>query len=138
MVFATRSLVESLLDAARRREPDGVTIALGVTPARDLEEPEPAVDPEAQVFTHSYLPAAGASIESVFGIDLGTPPGRTPGIFVSHPAGNLAVDRTDELREVVFVAVPPWDESAIAAFDRKGRERPLTLVDATPPDEPLP
>ena len=136
MVYLTRGLLSVLLETAADREPERVTVGLGVTPAEDfsgLDLPE-----GTQVFTHLYHPDAGGSIRAVFGVDLGTPPGRTPGLFVSHPDGSYDLTRRDDLREVVFVAVPPWDESSVAAFGRDGRRREAKVVDAEPPVESPP
>jgi hypothetical protein len=129
-------LVTALLDLAREAEPEELTISLAVTPAGELDG---AVDvpPDAPVFTHFYPPAAGRSITAVFGVDLSVPAGQTQGRFVSHPRGNLEVARTDDLHETILVAVPPWEESSLAAFDRSGRKRPLELLDAEPPAESL-
>lgn len=134
MVYVTRGLMGALLEFAREREPEEATMTLATTPADDLEGCD--LGPETPVFTHFYLPTTGESVRAVFGMDLGTPPG-TQGRFVSHPAGHLGVSRTDDLREVVLVAVPPWDLSSVAAFGRDGRRYPLELVDAEPPQESL-
>lgn len=136
MVYATRGLIDALLAFAAERDPDPVTVALAVTPARDLGGLD--LPDEASVFTHFYLPDAGGSVREVFGVDLGTPPGRTPGVFVSHPDGSRRVARTDDLREVVFVAVPPWDADSVAAYGRDGARRELALLDADVPDETPP
>ena len=90
--------------------------------------------PETPVFTDFYMPETGASVSAVFGVDLSTPPGQTQGRFVSHPTGRLELERTDDLHEVVFVAVPPWETGTLAAFDRNGRRRRLHVVDAHPPE----
>lgn len=136
VVYLTRALLEVLLETAADRDPEGVTIALAVTPAEELAGLDlPAGTP---VFTHFYLPDAGRSIRAVFGVDLARPPGQTPGLFVSHPAGDRALTRRDDLREVVFVAIPPWDVESVVAYRRDGRRRELTLVDAEPPEESLP
>jgi proteasome lid subunit RPN8/RPN11 len=133
-MYATRGLVEALLDLARESEPEAVTIALATTPAGEFASQLP---PETPVFTHFYFPAAGRSLSAVFGMDLGTPAGQTQGRFVSHPQGKLALSRTDDLHGVVFVAVPPWGTDEIAVFSRDGIERSLELVDAEPPVESL-
>jgi len=90
--------------------------------------------PETPVFTDFYMPETAASVSAVFGLDLSTPPGQTQGRFVSHPMGRLELERTDDLHEVVFVAVPPWELESLAAFDRSGRRRQLRVVDAQPPE----
>jgi len=132
VVYITRGLTETLLRFARERDPSSVTIQLSITPAGQLDAD---LDDETPVFTHFYLPNAGESVGAVFGMDLGTPVGQTQGRFVSHPTGELSVSEEDDLHEVVFVAVPPWDEQSLAAFDRSGNERELELLDAAPPEE---
>jgi hypothetical protein len=136
MVHVTEGLLDILLQRARERDPESVTIGLAVTPAEEFADLD--LDPGTPVFTTFYLPDAGRSVEAVFGSDLGTPAGQTPGLFVSHPNGSLSVSRTDDLREVVFVAVPPYDRASVAAFGRDGRRRDLHVVDAEPPEESLP
>ena len=136
MVYATRGLVTALLDLAAETEPDELTVSLAVTPASKLEGPVDA-PPDAPVFTHFYPPNAGGSLTAVFGVDLSIPAGQTQGRFVSHTNGHLGVSKTDDLHETVLVAVPPWDESSVAAFDRAGRRQPLDLLDAEPPAESL-
>ncbi|UPV74181.1 hypothetical protein M0R89_16780 [Halorussus limi] len=136
MVYVTRGLVDVLLGFAADAEPEELTVSLAVTPAADLEGTE-GVPPDAPVFTHFYPPDAGKSITAVFGVDLSVPAGQTQGRFISHPRGNLEVDKTDDLHEAILVAVPPWDEASLAAFDRSGRKQPLEVVDARPPTESL-
>ncbi len=135
-MYVTRGLANVLLNFAAESEPDDLTVSLAVTPAGELKgiEDLPA---EAPVFTHFYPPDAGKSLTAVFGVDLSVPAGQTQGRFVSHPRGNLGVDKTDDLHEAILVAVPPWDESSLAAFDRSGRRQPLEVVDAEPPAESL-
>jgi hypothetical protein len=70
-------------------------------------------------------------------MDLGTPAGRGRARFVTHPQGPFRVTRRDDLAAVVLVAVPPWDERSIAAFDRAGRRLTLAVVDAEPPRDDL-
>ena len=135
MIYATRGLVESLLRMADEADPESVTISVAVTPASDI--PDADLPPETPVFTHFYMPSAGGSVNAVFGVDLGTPIGQTQGRFVSHPAGHLSLTKEDDLHEVVFVAVPPWDEPSIAAFDRRGDQQELKLLDVEPPEEVL-
>lgn len=162
MVYVTRGLARVLLDLAGEADPESVTASLAVTPAGDLvagdgarpflDEVSEASAPsgpvsgrgagddreplgsDTPVFTDFYLPEAGEAVSAVFGVDLSTPPGQTQGRFVSHPMGRLELDRTDDLHEAVFVAVPPWDLDALAAFDRSGRRRPLEVLDARPPE----
>lgn len=134
-VYATVGLVTALLDIAEDRSPSEVTIALTTTPAGEFEPPLdlPAGTP---VFTDFYLPGTGGSVAAVFGMNLGTP--ASNGRFVSHPDGHLAVRQTDDLHQVVFIGVPPWEPTDIAAFGRRGRGRPLELLDVEPPVESLP
>lgn len=137
MIYATRGLVETLLELARKRAPTSVTVGLATTAADELEAGTVDLSPETPVFTDFYLPNVGDSVSAVFGVDLGTPAGQTQGRFVSHPGGRLELLRTDDLHEVVFVAIPPWDSRSLASFDRRGRELELELVDAVPPDESI-
>jgi hypothetical protein len=134
-VYATGGLVDVLLELAADRSPEKLTVALTTTPAGEFEA-DLDLPPEMPVFTDFYLPDAGGSVAAVFGMDLGTP--ASDGRFVSHPDGRLEVRQTDDLHEVIFVAVPPWDRPSIRAFDRRGRGRPLELLDAAPPAESLP
>lgn len=136
MVYLIRDLARTLLRLAREREPEAVSIGLSVTSAGDIDGAD--LPPETPVFTHFYLPTAGGSVNAVFGVELGTPPGQTQGRFLSHPTGELSVSKTDDLAEVVFVAVPPWEPDSMGAFDRRGRRRELTFVDAEPPRETPP
>ena len=135
-MYVTRGLSEALLELAAAREPEAFEADLGITPAAefaaDLEYP-----PETPIFTHFYLPEAGASVSAVFGVELGRSPAITQGRFISHPAGQLEVLPTDELRAHLLVAIPPWDHSSLAAFDRAGRRHELILVDAEPPEPRL-
>ncbi|MWG35705.1 hypothetical protein [Halomarina oriensis] len=128
MVYITTGLVELLLSMAGDRDPQVVTVGLTVTDAEALDVD---LDPDTPVFTHFYHPDAGGSVRAVFGMDLASP--RTQGRFVSHPDGNDRLKRTDDLHEVVFVGVPPWEE--LRAFDRSGTRLPVDVVDAVPPSE---
>lgn len=136
MLYATRGLVETLLRMAREREPESTTISLAVTEAADI--PAADLDPETPIFTHFYMPSAGSSVNAVFGVDLGTPVGQTQGRFVSHPRGDLRLSKRDDFHEVIFIAVPPWDDDSIAAFDRSAEEQELTILDVEPPEEQTP
>lgn len=139
MIHVTADLVEVLLEIAREEEPDPVSIGLSVTPFEELQFPDdsppPSIDPETAVFTHCYYPTAGGSVSAVFGMDLNTPAGNTPGIFLSHPDGRLTLTETDQLREVVLLAIPPWSQSTLTAFDRSGNERELRFIRGMPPEE---
>lgn len=136
MLYATRGLVETLLRMARERAPESTTISLAVTDAGEI--PEADLDPETPIFTHFYMPSAGSSVNAVFGVDLGTPVGQTQGRFVSHPRGDLRLTKRDDFHEVIFIAVPPWDDDAIAVFDRSAEEQELTILDVEPPEEQTP
>lgn len=133
MLYVTRGLVTTLLGMASERDPEQANIPLAVTTAADL--PETDLDDATPVFTHFYMPESGGSVSAVFGVDLGTPVGQTQGRFLSHPEGDLRLSTRDDLHEVVFVAVPPYDEDAVAAFDRSGTEREFTVLDVDPPEE---
>ena len=128
--------MEALLELAAESEPDQLTVSLAVTPASELEE-SADVPATAPVFTHFYPPTAGKSLTAVFGVNLTIPAGQTQGRFISHPKGNLGVEKTDDFHEAMLVAVPPWDEASLAAFDRSGRRQPLEVLDAEPPGESL-
>ncbi len=138
VVYITAGLVEALLGFAEEREPQSVTIGLSVTPASTLVVADTAdagaldgVPSDAPVFTHFYLPETGESVRAVFGMDLSSP--RTQGRFISHPDGTRELKRTDDLHEVVFVAVPPWER--VAAYGRHGERFEVTVLDAEPPVE---
>ena len=135
MLYVTRGLVETLLRFADEKDPDSTTIPLAVTPAAEL--PETDLPPETSVFTHFYLPSKGDALNAVFGIELGIPAGQTPGVFVSHPFGELKVTKEDDMREVIFVAVPPWDTASLKAFDRNGAVQEYTILDVEPPEETI-
>ena len=135
MIYVTRGLVETLLRLAREREPEATTIPLAVTAAEEISAVD--LDAETPIFTHFYMPDAGGSLDAVFGVDLGMPVGQTQGRFVSHPRGDLALSKRDDLKEIVFVAVPPWDDDSLAAFDRHGRTQELTILDVEPPEEEI-
>ena len=118
---------------ASESDPETTTIPLAVSSAGDI--PETDLDPGTPVFTHFYMPDAGGSVNAVFGVDLGTPVGQTEGRFVSHPRGDLSLSKRDDLHEVIFVAVPPWDDDSMAVFDRRGRKQALEILDVEPPEE---
>lgn len=128
VVYITQGLLTALLELAADRDPTSVTVALAVTPAEELDAGLPS---GASVFTDMYLPDTGGSVTAVFGMDLSTP--GAAGRFVSHPDGVLALTKADDLHEVVFVAVPPYEADCVAAFDRSGGEYDLEVVDAAPP-----
>ncbi|MDZ7701730.1 MAG: hypothetical protein U5J98_06495 [Halobacteriales archaeon] len=131
-VRVAADLLAVLCELSADREPEPLTVPLAVTPADELD------GAEGPVFTHFYLPETGRSVREVFGVDLGTPSGTTPGVFLSHPDGRRELTKRDELREVALVAVPPWEPEAVAAFDRRGRRRPLATVDVAIPEETPP
>ena len=132
MVYITRGLLTALLELGADRDPQAVTVSLAVTSAAEL-----AVDvPEsAAVFTDLYLPETGDSVAAVFGMDLSTP--GAAGRFVTHPDGPLALTKRDDLHEVVFVAVPPYEDDSVAAFDRSGDTVPVDVLDVAPPEGTL-
>jgi hypothetical protein len=137
VVYATRGLVELLLDRAAESEPGKVNVVLDATPAGEFEA-DLDVPPETPVLSHVYFPAAGRAVSDVFGVDLGTPAGRGRARFLTHPQGPAELTRRDDLAGVVLLAVPPWEPDRVTAFDRRGRRLSLTLVDAEPPAEELP
>ncbi|ELY57863.1 MULTISPECIES: MPN domain-containing protein [Natronococcus] len=138
MVYATRALIEVLLELASNADPNPVRTGVSVTPAGRLEGAA-ELPPEAPVFTDFFLPDPGNAVNAVFGVDLSTPARQAQGQFVSHPVGELEVTKRDDLAEVVFVAVPPWtlEEASFAAFDRVGDRQPLEILDARAPEGSL-
>ena len=132
MVYITRGLLTALLELGADRDPDSVTVSLVVTPAADLDVDIPT---SAAVFTDLYLPETGDSVTAVFGMDLSTP--EAAGRFVTHPDGPLALTKRDDLHEVVFVAVPPYEDDCVAAFDRSGDTVPVDVLDVAPPEGSL-
>lgn len=133
MLYVTRGLVDTLLRFAEEREPDSTTVPLAVTQAAQLPVSDLAAD--TPVFTHFYMANDDDALNAVFGVDLNTPPAQTPGVFVSHPRGDLQVSKRDDLREIVFVAVPPWEDDSLAAFGRDGNSRECAILDVEPPEE---
>lgn len=136
MVYVTRGLLDVLLDLASEKEPQSVNVVLGSTRAGAFEPPL-SLDADVPVLTHFYFPDTGRAVRSIFGVDLGTPAGRGRGRFVTHPQGPLELTKRDDLAAVVLVAVPPWDASSLAAFDRTGRRLELDVLDVEPPRETL-
>lgn len=135
MVYVTAGLLDGVLTFAADREPTAVAIRLFTTPASAFDDlPYPADTP---VFSHFYLPDVSQSLTATFGVDLGTPTGRTDGRFVSHPDGRQRLESTDDLGQIVLVAVPPWDRDSVVAYDRRGRQLSMEIVDAEPPEERL-
>lgn len=146
MVYITSGLLTALLEIAADRDPQNVSVALAVSKAntitKEIDDPEDGasgetislddIPPDAAVFTDMYLPETGRSVTAVFGMDLSTP--GAAGRFISHPEGPLALTKRDDLHEVVFVAVPPYELSAVSAFDRSGNEVQFYVVNAIPPE----
>ena len=128
MVYITRALLTALLELAADRDPASVTVSLTVTPGNELDAAIPA---DRSVFTDMYLPGTGSSVTAVFGMDISTP--SAAGRFISHPNGPLALTKADDLHEVVFVAVPPYDIENVGAFNRSGTGRSIDIVDVEPP-----
>lgn len=133
-MYVTEGLLDALLELAGNRDPESVTAALSVTPAGELDGAT-ELEAETPVFTDLYLPNDRTSVNAVFGVDVTIPPRQSQGRFVSHPLGDLDVSMTDDLHEVILVAVPPWERESVAAFDRRGRRRELQVLDASPPIE---
>ncbi|MFB6256792.1 MAG: hypothetical protein ABEH58_08745 [Haloplanus sp.] len=134
-VYATRGLVEMLLERAAEIEPARENLVLDSTPVSEFKT-DLGVDPSTPVLSHVYFPVAGRAVSDVFGVDLGTPVGRGRARFLSHPQGPAELTRRDDLAGVVLLAMPPWEE--LLAFDRRGRSLSLIVVDAEPPSESVP
>lgn len=133
MVTITRGLLSVLCERAVETDPESVNVVLDATAAGDLSGATESVSDDTPVLTHFYMPEAGASVSAVFGMDLGRPSGRAR--FLSHPDGTLGVSETDDLAPVVLVTTPPYDPEDVQAYDRRGEEQPLQIVDAEPPEE---
>lgn len=133
-VYATRALVDVLLELADDADPRAMSVALAVTPANDLSPaggpgvPLDELDPDTRVFSDFYFPSAGDSIEAVFGVDLATPAGIS-GRFLTHPDGDPEMNVTDDFAARILLAIPPYDRKDVRAYDRRGR-RKLVLVAA--------
>ena len=137
VIHVTRDLLTVLLDHADERDPMAVNLQLSTTSAAEFET-DLGVDPKTPILTHFTLGDVGGSVNAVFGVDLGTPAGRGRARFVSHPQGQLELSKTDDLAAVVLVAVPPYDDEHVAAFDRAGDPIELAIIDADPPEESVP
>ncbi|WP_418281308.1 hypothetical protein [Halorubrum sp. DTA98] len=137
MIHVTRDLLTVLLDHADERDPLSANLQLSATPAAEFDT-QTGLDPETPVLTHFTLADVGGSVNAVFGVDLGTPAGRGRARFLSHPDGALELSKTDDLAAVVLVAVPPYDDDHVAAFDRAGEPVELGIIDAVPPEESVP
>nr|WP_206335435.1 hypothetical protein [Natronolimnobius sp. AArcel1] len=127
-----------MLDLASDADPDRVTTGVSITPAAELEGAD-TIPPETPVFTDFFLPDPGNAVNAVFGVDLSTPARQAQGQFVSHPVRELEVTKRDDLAQVIFVAVPPWElsEDTFGAFNRSGERLPLEVIDAQPPEQSL-
>ena len=137
MIHITRDLLTVLLDVAADADPQESNVRLSATPAGEFEEAT-GLDPAVPVLTHFTLSGVGGSVNAVFGVELGTPAGHGGARFVSHPDGFLGLSKTDDLAAVVIVAVPPYDDDSVAAFDRAGDGVELAVLDAAPPEESVP
>ena len=137
MIHITRDLLTVLLDVAADSDPQESNVRLSATPAGEFEEAT-GLDPAVPVLTHFTLSGVGGSVNAVFGVELGTPAGHGGARFVSHPDGFLGLSKTDDLAAVVIVAVPPYDDDSVAAFDRAGDGVELAVLDAAPPEESVP
>ncbi len=131
----TAGLLETLLRLARDREPGSLSTPLVATPAGELEGTDLAG--ETPVFTEFYMPTDHRAVDAVFGIDVTIPHGQTQGRFITHPDGRLTVSSRDDLHEVVIIAAPPWEHEHVSAFDRRGRQLRLDIIDAVPPEPSL-
>lgn len=142
-VYVTRPLVDVLLELAEDADPKPMSVALAVTPARDLVALDStglaldaltldALAPDTPVYSDFYFPTAGDSLEAVFGVDLGTPAG-IQGRFLTHPDGDPDLSVRDDLAARVILAIPPYEREHVRVYDRGGR-RELVLVAAESPE----
>jgi hypothetical protein len=135
-IHVTSALLDVLLDMSEAAEPDPVSVVLTSTPAGAFDA-DIGLDGDAPVLSHFYLPEAGRSVTAVFGLDLSTPAGRGRARFHAHPQGPRGPTKRDDFAAAVLVAVPPWDRTALRAYDRSGNQLTLREVDAVPPEETL-
>lgn len=135
-LYVTSALLDVLLDMSERTEPDTLSVVLSPTRAGAFDA-DIDLDADTPVLTHFYLPDAGRSVTAVFGLDLSTPAGRGRARFHAHPQGPREPTKRDDFAAAVIVAVPPWDRSAVRAYDRSGAQLVLEEVDADPPEETL-
>lgn len=135
-LYITGALLDVLLDMSEDAEPDPLSVVLTSTAAAEFDD-DLGLDAETPVLTHLYLPDAGRSVTAVFGLDLSTPAGRGRARFHAHPQGPRKPTKRDDFAAAVIVAVPPWDRTAVRAYDRSGAQLTLTAVDAEPPEETL-
>lgn len=135
-LYVTSALLDVLLDMSETAEPDTLSVVLTPTRAGAFDA-DLGLDADTPVLTHFYLPDAGRSVTAVFGLDLSTPAGRGRARFHAHPQGPRAPTKRDDFAAAVIVAVPPWDRSAVRAYDRSGAQLALEEVDAEPPEETL-
>ncbi|WP_338728735.1 hypothetical protein [Haladaptatus sp. DJG-WS-42] len=137
MVYATRGLLTVLRDYAKGAAPEPVVFVLATTPAESFTD-HLDLPAETPVFSHFYLADSGTSVSAVFGVDLNSPAKQSQGRFISAPDGFSDSPTGRERSETVFIATPPWNEAAIRVYDATGTVQPLTIVDAEPPEDPLP
>lgn len=135
-LYVTSALLDVLLDMSETAEPDTLSVVLTPTRAGAFDA-DLGLDADTPVLTHFYLPDAGRSVTAVFGLDLSTPAGRGRARFHAHPQGPREPTKRDDFAAAVIVAVPPWDRSAVRAYDRSGARLALEEVDAEPPEETL-
>ncbi|WP_380677297.1 hypothetical protein [Salinigranum sp. GCM10025319] len=135
-IYVTTGLLDVLLDMSEAAEPDPVSVVLTPTPAGEFDA-DLGIGSETPVLTHFYLPDAGQSVTAVFGLDLSTPAGRGRARFHAHPQGPREPTKRDDFAAAVLVAVPPWDRTAVRAYDRSGSRLAVREVDAVPPEETL-
>jgi hypothetical protein len=128
MIRTTRALLEALLEMAADRDPQPMTVALRAIRAGDWAP----LDADEPVLTEFYLPETGGSVAAVFGVDIATP--GAAGRFLTHPDGVDAIRQTDDLHATILLAVPPYDIESVRGYGRTGTQRPIELVEATPPE----
>lgn len=136
MIFITSGLLDGLLSLAATQVDTSLSVPLIATPATDLDVG--VVPEDSMVFTDFYLPDSAASVSSVFGVDLGTPTVRTDGRFISHPDHYLGVSVTDDLHQIMIIAVPPWDHESVGAFSRDNTRVELSVIDVDEGTESIP
>lgn len=142
-VYVSAPLLAALLELARDRDPDSVTVPLSTRAPGDLEPnegdgiPLEDVPSSTPIFAEFSFPGAGEAVNRVFGVNLGQPARSAQGRFISHPDADPDLSSRDDLAPRVFVAIPAWETDDVRVYDRRGRRLSLQRVAASAPAVPL-
>lgn len=125
-IYISQELIKTLLDIAERSDPKKISIGLCVNKAESLNLDN--IPGKTPIFNDFYFPS-GKSLKKIFGVDISTPPMSTQGRFISHPSGFSKLSKRDNFHEIVFIAVPPWDQDSVKVFDRSGKNYELNIIE---------